>query len=63
LGGIGFTVSLLIADLGFTNELMGDEARLGVLIASAAAGILGFLFFWLSSSPQHEPRAAPVPSG
>jgi NhaA family Na+:H+ antiporter len=57
LGGIGFTVSLLIADLGFTSELLADEARLGVLVASAAAGIVGFLFFWLTSRPNEATHA------
>jgi NhaA family Na+:H+ antiporter len=47
LGGIGFTVALLITDLAFNNELGVDEAKLGVLTASVAAGILGLVFLWL----------------
>jgi NhaA family Na+:H+ antiporter len=46
LGGIGFTMSIFIADLGFTNSpedlLM---AKTGILLASALAGFGGF--FWL----------------
>jgi Na+:H+ antiporter, NhaA family len=49
LGGIGFTVALLITDLGFDNELFIDEAKLGVLTASAASGLVGFIFLWLTT--------------
>jgi len=46
LGGIGFTMSIFIADLGFSNSpedlLM---AKTGILLASALAGFGGF--FWL----------------
>jgi NhaA family Na+:H+ antiporter len=37
LAGIGFTVSLLISELAFTNEASLSAAKLGVLIASIAA--------------------------
>ena len=49
LGGIGFTVSLLVTDLAFTEALLADEAKLGVLVASAAAGVAGFLYLWLTN--------------
>jgi Na+:H+ antiporter, NhaA family len=49
LGGIGFTVALLVTDLAFERELLADEAKLGVLTASAAAGVVGFVFLWLTS--------------
>jgi len=46
LGGIGFTMSIFIADLGFAGRpedlLM---AKTGILLASAIAGFAGF--FWL----------------
>lgn len=37
LGGIGFTVSLLIADLSFTDPADADTARLAVMVASLIA--------------------------
>ena len=47
LAGIGFTMSIFIADLGFAGQpehlLM---AKTGVLIASLVAGIGGFLWLW-----------------
>ncbi|GMU40735.1 MAG: Na(+)/H(+) antiporter NhaA [Chloroflexota bacterium] len=43
LGGIGFTVSLLITELSFTDEHLITDAKLGILFASALAGIIGFL--------------------
>ena len=51
LGGIGFTMSIFIADLGFAgqpeNLLM---AKTGILLASAIAGFGGY--FWLLANTQ-----------
>lgn len=67
LGGIGFTVSLFIANLSFggqdpqTLKLLND-ARLGIVIASVIAGLLGtlLLYFTLpkkgSKLPDEEPE-------
>jgi NhaA family Na+:H+ antiporter len=41
LAGIGFTVSLFISDLAFSAPQVVDEAKIGILAASIAAGILG----------------------
>ena len=62
LGGIGFTVALLITDLGFRNQpLLIDEAKIGVLVASAAAGLVGFIFLFLAGrSPANEESVAPT---
>jgi NhaA family Na+:H+ antiporter len=38
--GIGFTVSLFVTELAFTDPLFTEEAKVGVLVASAVAGIL-----------------------
>ena len=54
LGGIGFTVALLITDLGFREHpLLADEAKLGVLVASAVAAIGGALFLYFVSTSAH----------
>jgi Na+:H+ antiporter, NhaA family len=42
LGGVGFTVSLFITDLAFRGEVI-DDAKIGVLAASACAAILGMI--------------------
>ncbi len=41
LAGIGFTVSLFVTELAFGEEMVGTDARLGVLIASLAAALIG----------------------
>ena len=41
LAGIGFTMSIFISELAFVNELLIDQAKVGILIASLVAGTLG----------------------
>jgi NhaA family Na+:H+ antiporter len=42
LGGVGFTVSLLVADLSFV-DVRREDAKAGVLVGSLAAGLLAAL--------------------
>ena len=44
LGGIGFTMSIFITLLAFTDEQVINNAKLHIIIASLIAGILGLLF-------------------
>ncbi len=41
LAGIGFTVSLFVAELAFGDSPLGDAARLGILGASVLAALVG----------------------
>lgn len=43
LGGIGFTMSIFIALLSFTDTALQTEAKFAVLVASVLSGITGFL--------------------
>jgi Na+:H+ antiporter, NhaA family len=44
VAGIGFTVALFIANLAFAQQqLLLDEARLGILVGSAVSGTVGIL--------------------
>ncbi|QOY54316.1 Na+/H+ antiporter NhaA [Candidatus Sulfurimonas marisnigri] len=46
LGGIGFTMSIFVADLAFLgNEELIFQAKVGILVASLFSGLFGF--FWL----------------
>ncbi|NTU72004.1 MAG: Na+/H+ antiporter NhaA [Coriobacteriia bacterium] len=44
LGGIGFTMSLFVANLAFSEKLLLDEAKMAVLLTSILVGIGGYLF-------------------
>ena len=50
LGGIGFTMSLFIANLAFRGDELLNEAKLAILLTSAVAGVLGYVFLRLFSS-------------
>lgn len=43
LGGVGFTMSLFIAELAFGDSPHGDAAKIGILAASLVAASSGFL--------------------
>ncbi|HET6614686.1 MAG TPA: Na+/H+ antiporter NhaA [Dehalococcoidia bacterium] len=52
IAGIGFTVSLFIADLAFDSAALVDEAKIGILAGSALIGVAGFVALrWLSPAP------------
>jgi Na+:H+ antiporter, NhaA family len=44
VGGIGFTMSLFIAQLAFADRVLLDTAKLGILVGSACAMILGLAY-------------------
>ena len=49
LGGIGFTVSLFIANLSFGNNIdLLNHAKLGIVVGSILAGIIGFILLHLT---------------
>jgi Na+/H+ antiporter NhaA len=56
LSGIGFTISLFIIDLAIADPAKQDQARVGVLAASAIAFVLGWATFRITdrlSPPVH----------
>jgi NhaA family Na+:H+ antiporter len=42
LGAIGFTMSLFVTSLAFTNEMYITQAKIGIFAASISGGILGY---------------------
>jgi NhaA family Na+:H+ antiporter len=43
LGGIGFTMSLFISNLAFTDSSVLDQAKVGILLGSLFSGIAGYI--------------------
>ena len=43
LAGVGFTVSIFIAGLAFTDPELVDMAKVGILAASVTSGVIGYL--------------------
>lgn len=65
IAGIGFTMSIFIADLAFSSEAQRDAAKVAILLASSTAGVIGS--FWLragggkpSSTPGDRPGTSPA---
>ncbi len=53
LAGIGFTMSLFIAQLAFHDPALVEEAKLGILLASATAAVIGLA--WLALAAGRRP--------
>ncbi len=62
IGGIGFTVSLFIADLSYTGipeigKTLLNEAKLGIVLASIGAAVLGYYALKLTlPKPDKKPK-------
>jgi NhaA family Na+:H+ antiporter len=51
LGGIGFTMSLFIAQLASANPAIIEQAKLGILVGSAISAAIGLIWlFWAGSA-------------
>ena len=59
--GIGFTVALFVASLSFDDPNLLRSAKIGILLASTVAGILGFML--LRRAARHQPSAVPPIDG
>ena len=54
VAGIGFTISLFIAELAFADAAQTEQAALGILVASVLSGVFGYLMFWKAGAPRQE---------
>lgn len=66
IAGIGFTVSLFITNLAFSDPTVIDEAKLGILCASAIAAMLGMVVLsranTVTDTPESDEQPAPTPA-
>jgi NhaA family Na+:H+ antiporter len=59
LCGIGFTMSLFIGALAFTDAATVDATKIGVLTGSLASAVAGFLLLRLSGKPPETAKMSP----
>jgi NhaA family Na+:H+ antiporter len=60
LAGIGFTMSIFVAQLGFEdNPELLLMAKTGILLASLLAGVTGFIWLYLVSTPSGAEQQTP----
>lgn len=53
LGGLGFTMSLFITNLAYDNEAFIVAAKMGVILGSLVAGILGYMVLRMQLKPKN----------
>lgn len=56
LGGIGFTMSIFIAGLAYTGEIL-NQAKIGIFVGSIVAGVAGFYLLKYSLRRDEERRS------
>ncbi|MDX1578185.1 MAG: Na+/H+ antiporter NhaA [Gemmatimonadota bacterium] len=54
LAGIGFTMSIFIANLAFTDDQVLETAKLGILVGSLASAVVGVLILRFASDPDED---------
>ncbi len=63
LAGIGFTMSLFIANLAFVDPALLDSAKVGILAGSLLSGVMGALLLIRRSTPEPPEGGADAPAG
>ncbi|HVY07836.1 MAG TPA: Na+/H+ antiporter NhaA [Burkholderiales bacterium] len=58
LAGIGFTMSLFIAQLAFADSANVESAKLGILLGSAISGVIGLAWLFLAGKDAGRPAAS-----
>ncbi len=56
LGGIGFTMSIFVSSLAFSQEALMVQAKVAILIASILSGLIGFMILNSTRLPQTATR-------
>lgn len=62
VAGIGFTVSLFITDLAFTKPALQDDSKIGILIASIVAALVGVVVLARAGSASPPPPVVDLSS-
>ncbi|MGF1504971.1 MAG: Na+/H+ antiporter NhaA [Anaerolineae bacterium] len=60
LAGIGFTMSIFISTLAFGTGGQLDTAKIGIIVASITAGLIGWTVLWLADKRQPEQTLQPA---
>lgn len=54
LGGVGFTMAIFVSNLAFADPVLVSTAKLAILLASLAAGVLGFAVLFAQALKQQK---------
>ncbi|WP_297090284.1 Na+/H+ antiporter NhaA [uncultured Draconibacterium sp.] len=53
LGGLGFTMALFINNLAFSDEILINSAKMGILLGSFVAGLAGYVLLRISAGKKN----------
>ncbi len=59
IAGIGFTMSLFVSGLAFPDSPLIAQAKLGIVLASAVAGVFGAAVVWWATAPPRSVSPSP----
>ncbi len=62
IGGVGFTVSLFVAGLAFDNPVFTDDAKIGIVVASMVAALVGSVILARAKEVTEVDFKAPSPN-
>ena len=62
IGGVGFTVSLFVTGLAFDNPVFTEDAKIGIVVASMAAALIGSLILTRAKHVTEVEFEAPLPN-
>jgi NhaA family Na+:H+ antiporter len=54
LGGFDSTMSLFISQLAFSDPILKEQAKLGILIASALSAVIGSLWLYMAGKTSNK---------
>jgi NhaA family Na+:H+ antiporter len=60
VAGVGFTVALFVTSISFTDPVLADSAKIGILLGSVVAGSVGYLFLRAIPTPADAPAVTEV---
>ena len=60
IGGVGFTMSLFVTNLAFAEQALIDASKIGILLGSLTAGIIGYYILKLTLKQEMQTQVSDI---